>query len=80
MSVMSPFPMPNDELDGGIVVASAYLTDDTAVALLLWPREPFYRVIQVKLDEGPTYPTVYRNAYEDIVDALREYQEQRGDV
>lgn len=78
MSVFSPFPLPNERLHEGIVVASTYVTDEVAILLILRPEEPYFRVLHVKLDEGPTYPIIWAMASENIVLAVHEYGEQGG--
>lgn len=52
-----PLPRPNDSFDGGIVIASCWGNDDPdegivfAEVMLLQPDIPYYRLMQIEVDE-----------------------------
>lgn len=63
-------PMPNEEFDNGVVVASMWLNDDMIRVLVLLPEAPFYRIVEAENDE-----INYRLSYENIFDAATDYNE-----
>lgn len=65
------FPMPNDKLDNGIVIASQYLDDETAEVVLLESAPPFYRRTQIALDMDVVDTGAH---FENISDALVDWQ------
>lgn len=88
-SMGTEFPMPNDMLGTSIVVASVtYRDDDIALVLLLNPGPPFFTVAHYYLFDAPAeYGVEYRPAgylhvlgvFENIVPAIREYEQCGGD-
>jgi hypothetical protein len=70
------FPMPNDSLAGATVVASVEYTDDVALVLLLNP-EPFYFTVTLYRLDGGGFDVI--GTYENIVPAVREYEQNGGD-
>lgn len=75
-------PLPGEQYDGRIVVASVYVGDlshedyDDWLLLTLDPAEPFYRVT---VYDGRTGSIKWSTAYDNIVPAVREYESQGGD-
>jgi hypothetical protein len=76
------FPMPNDVIDGEIVVASVVYIDDErgqwATTIMLAPETPFFRVRQFQYD-GDVYDCQSAQAFENIVPCVREYEQMGGD-
>lgn len=73
---MYNFPMPNDKIGDFTVVASVYYTDEIATVLLLRRNAPFFTVGQVDLETGRLTVGEY---HENIVPAVREYEDMGGD-
>lgn len=75
---MSKFPMPNDRLGDRTVVASVWYTEDPEIAtvLLLNPKAPFFTVAFYDLKNGGIDPII---TTENIVPAVREYEQSGGD-
>jgi hypothetical protein len=89
---VKPFPMPNEELAGRTVIASVeYFADErgeVALVLLLEKEKPFFTVAHyaltpiaeseanVGMAEGE-YDVLGR--FENIVPAIREYEQNGGD-
>lgn len=88
-----PFPMPNDQIDGRTVVASAVYDDDEhgeliALVLLLEQEAPFFTVAHYALtDIPPDFASVEMargeidvlGRFSNIVPAIAEYTESGGD-
>lgn len=73
---MLPIPMPNNKLAGATVVASVYLTDERALLLMLNENPPFFTVTEYSLGNGSFIPIA---TTENIVPAVREYEQNGGD-
>jgi len=70
--MMVKFPMPNDRLDGGIVIASQYAggfdaRPEYAEAILLLPEPPYYRYVEQDLDTGAIQ---LRIRHDNLADAM----------
>jgi hypothetical protein len=70
------FPMPNDKLGGGTVIASVYYTDDIALVLILNPEPFFYTVTLYNLHDG-SFDWIAK--HENIVPAVLNYADSGGD-
>lgn len=83
-------PMPGEEFDGGVVIASVWRQDDdndpdgypvSALLLLLDENPDFYRVQHIYAE----YPNTTRwelaesKQYPNIVPAVRAYEDEGGD-
>jgi hypothetical protein len=73
--------MPNEELHGRTVVASVWLIDDPdrdpeVLVLLLNPTAPFFSVATTNLYTGSL---VILGSHENIVPAVRQYEDEGGD-
>lgn len=77
-------PRPLDEFDGQYVVASTWLNDDDPEALtallLTIDHTPgwHYGIREIERRDGEWVVTM-RNAYENIVPAVRAYEDNGGD-
>lgn len=71
------FPMPNDKIGERTVIASTYYTDDIVTVLFLNPTVPFFTVAQVDLRNGDLAD--WGSRHENIVPAVREYEQNGGD-
>lgn len=75
-------PLPNEQFDGDIVVASVWQRDDvapeTALLLTLRPEPLYYRVRDIEMRNGEWVVTV-SSAFPNIVPAVRDYEDRGGD-
>lgn len=71
------FPLPNDVVYHQTVIASVYYDDDTATLLLLRKEKPFFEVAQ--LDLKPHGNLRILSEHDNIVPAVREYEQEGGD-
>lgn len=83
---MTAFPMPNDEIDGRMVIASVDYIDDTiATVLLLNPEPPFFSVGHYAYGDNPDAPKLEiiggaePETHYNIVPAVRAYENWGGD-
>ena len=87
-----PFPMPNDEIEDRIVVASVvYIDDELATVLLLNPESPFFSVAHYAYGDNPLAGRLEVLSLDDgdgglmpatflnIVPAVRAYEQWGGD-
>lgn len=65
------FPLPNDKLDGGIVIASHYSDNETAEAIILLTETPFYRHVLVSLSTGVV---LFRARFASLTDAIEDWE------
>lgn len=82
-------PLPTEEFDGGIVVASVWRNDDPsddyAISALLLvlddtPGVPgYYRVLEIAPGPSGYWVVTWTQRFENIVPAVRAYQENGGD-
>lgn len=104
MGELLPFPMPNDKIGGGTVIASVEYFDDergaVALVLLLNPDPPYFTVAHYALTDvaggvsgvargwtsADSVLTPYTRgeldvigSFENIVPAVREYEQNGGD-
>ena len=80
MSLPLEIPMPGQVLGAQRVIASVFYTDEVATVLLLNGRQPYFAVAQVNL-EGDDYLLLGPMSFHDnIVHAVREYEQMGGDV
>jgi hypothetical protein len=77
MTTTYDLPLPGDTVDGHTVVASTYLTDDTATLILLNDMPPFFTVAEVSIPVASIYA---EQEFHNIVYAVREYEQRGGDV
>lgn len=86
----SDFPIPNDRIDGRVVVASVNYDEDNQIALvlLLNSSAPFFTVAHYYMQDVPAAdaipfrPRGYVHVLGDhfnIVPAVEEYQQNGGD-
>lgn len=74
-------PMPNDEFDDGIVVASVWQSDDaplTALILLLRREAPFFAVCDLEYIDA-AWKIINEEPHVNIVPAVDSYQDHGGD-
>lgn len=78
-------PLPRENFDGMIVVASVWLDDrgsagnGTALLLTLASSEPYYRLREIVLREDGSWRTVFFDDYPNIVLAVEAYKDAGGD-
>lgn len=73
-----PIPLPGEQVYHKTVVASVYYTDETATLLLIEKGAPYFSVAQ--LDLRPHGNLSILSEHENIVPAVREYEQAGGDV
>lgn len=80
-------PLPNETIDGGIVIASVWGNDMPdeggipvwAQLLLLMPESPYYRRIEITWENGDHWNVTLRQSHENIVPATKDYENSGGD-
>lgn len=78
-------PLPNNEFDGGIVIASCWGNDMPsegtvfATLLLLMPEPPYYRVFQIEVAEGGwRVVSDTEHTHPNIIPAAEDYSDGVG--
>lgn len=73
-------PLPNDEFDDGIVVASVWQNDDigTALIMLLRKEPPYYAVCDIEWRDG-AWLIVNEEPHVNINPATEAYADHGGD-
>lgn len=73
-------PMPNDEYDDAIVIASVWFDDDngTATLMLLRKQPPFYAVADIEWTGG-SWRTTDERPHPNINPAVEDYAQSGGD-